>query len=409
MQAARWFAGKGRSIASIDEVDAFALDRAGDGARVLAIADVAYADGGRERYLMAEALAGSWAALLGALREGPLHGAHGRLELRPGPALDRLSGELEGEAVPAADQSNTLVGLGGRLLIKAYRLLQAGPHPEVELCAALDGTGAPVPAFAGSIHHVAADGSDTAIALLQELVPEAEAGWEAPILRAAAVLRGGGAPDAAAVGEYRAAGAAVARLHAALVAVSPPRVADDAVAAGWHAAALAALDAAAAVDPVAAGRRDAIAARLAPLRRAAGTPMTRVHGDLHVAQLLRSPGGLRVIDFEGDPTRPLAERRRPDTPLRDLACLLRSVEHVGWAAARRVADPPDPEAWIRAATAATLAGYGAAPDRELLAALELAKSCQELIYAHRVVPEWAYAPRAGLEALLRRLEDADGP
>ncbi|HEY8584162.1 MAG TPA: hypothetical protein VIL49_14500, partial [Capillimicrobium sp.] len=162
-----------------------------------------------------------------------------------------------------------------------------------------------------------------------------------------------------------------------------------------------------AVDPVAAEHRDAIAARLAPLGEAAGLPLTRIHGDLHVAQLLRSPHALRIIDFEGDPTRPLAERRRPDTPLRDVACLLRSIEHVGWAASRRV-DDLDPERWVRAATAAALDGYDGAPDPELLSALELAKSCQELIYAHRVVPEWAYAPRAGLRALLRRLEAADG-
>ncbi|HEY8588260.1 MAG TPA: hypothetical protein VIL55_01790, partial [Naasia sp.] len=126
------------------------------------------------------------------------------------------------------------MSLGGRLLVKAYRLLQGGPHPEVELCAALDGTGAPVPAFAGSIHHVAPDGTDTAIALLQELIADVESGWEAPILRAAAALREG-STAAAAVAEHREAGAATAQLHAALAEVSGPRVAGAEDAERWHA------------------------------------------------------------------------------------------------------------------------------------------------------------------------------
>jgi maltokinase len=111
------------------------------------------------------------------------------------------------------------------------------------------------------------------------------------------------------------------------------------------------------------------------------------------------------VDLEGDPTAPLAARRRPDTPLRDVAALLRSIDHIGTAAARRAGDA-DPETFIAAAGAAALAAYedrtGSAVDRALLAALELAGECRELVYAHRVVPEWAYAPRAGLRRLLDR-------
>jgi maltokinase len=110
-----------------------------------------------------------------------------------------------------------------------------------------------------------------------------------------------------------------------------------------------------------------------------------------------------VIDFEGDPLRPLAERRRPDTPLRDLAGLLRSADHVGSAASRRACEA-DPSAWIAAAADAVHTGYAeTAPvpvDRALLAALELAKECAELVYALRVLPEWLYAPRLGLRRLL---------
>jgi maltokinase len=128
--------------------------------------------------------------------------------------------------------------------------------------------------------------------------------------------------------------------------------------------------------------------------------LSRIHGDLHFAQFLRTPDRTLVIDLEGDPTAPLAERRRPDTPLRDVAALLRSIDHIGTAAARRAAGT-DPEPFIAAASEAALEAYGPV-DRPLLDALELAAECRELVYAHRVVPEWVYAPQAGLRRLLQR-------
>jgi predicted trehalose synthase len=110
-----------------------------------------------------------------------------------------------------------------------------------------------------------------------------------------------------------------------------------------------------------------------------------------------------IVDLEGDPTAPLAQRRRPDTPLRDLAALLRSIGHIGAAGSRR-AGWADPTAFVDAATAAATDAYenatGAPVDLELLLALEVASECRELVYAHRVVPEWLYAPRAGLKRLL---------
>jgi predicted trehalose synthase len=100
--------------------------------------------------------------------------------------------------------------------------------------------------------------------------------------------------------------------------------------------------------------------------------------------------------------------------LRDVAALLRSIDHIGTAAARRVSAPhphADPDAFIGAARAAALAAYeartGAPVDRRLLGALELAAECRELVYAHRTVPEWAYAPQAGLRRLLRRPQEPE--
>lgn len=423
-QSQRWFAGKRRAFEAAVETDAFL-----DGRVVLA--DVAYGDGGGERYLLLDDAAPLWGALLAELARGPVQGAVGALTLRAGPAFRWLAPDLGRESTPSVDQSNTLVALDDRLLVKAYRRLHAGPHPEVELCAALATTDAPVPAYAGAIWHVAPDGTETAVALLQELVVGAESGWEAPILRAVDwLVAPSSSPDPAV--EYGAAGRAAASLHAALAHAFPGSVAVAETGPAWEADALALLDAATRVEPYAAGVAGAVRSRLAALRDAAGLPLTRIHGDLHVAQLLRTPDQLLVVDFEGDPTRPLADRRRPDTPLRDLACLLRSVDHVGHAAARRCG--LDPEPWIVRATSAVLDGYAAgagasaaappsapsaardtsaaappsaaarepsaAPPPALLHALELAKECQELVYAASVVPEWSYAPRAGLRRLI---------
>jgi predicted trehalose synthase len=177
----------------------------------------------------------------------------------------------------------------------------------------------------------------------------------------------------------------------------------------WRADAEAALAEAARRDPELAAAAPDVRRRLAEFGAVRPPALTRIHGDYHVGQLLRSGGGGAaeplVIDFEGDTTRPLAERLRPDTPLRDLAGLLRCIDHVGSAGSRRAGDA-DPAAWIAAASSAAHAAYAAAApirvDRALLAALELAKECSEYVYAQRVAPEWAYAPRLGMRRLLDR-------
>jgi maltokinase len=380
---ARWFAGKGRHVSDVAIAAA---------AGPLSVADVRYADGGAERYLLVDDEPSVWAPVLAA--------PPAPLRLIPGPFPLPDAAALDGDAfVPSTDQTNTLAVLGGTLLVKAYRRLESGVHPEVEVLRALAGTGAPVPGFAGALEL-----GDTVIALLQEFVPGAEAGWETPIEAAAAHLRAGAGPAPAADLEaFAAAGRAAAELHAALAATLPGAVATGADVAAWRAEAEAALDVAAGLDPEAAAMADAVRAELAVLDRVAPPPLSRIHGDLHYAQFLRAPGRLAIVDFEGDPTRPLAARRALDTPLRDLAALLRSIDHIGRAASRR-ADWAAPDAWIAAVRAAALDAYEAAApvevDLRLLRALEVAKECTELVYAARVLPEWAYAPRLGLRHLL---------
>ena len=136
-------------------------------------------------------------------------------------------------------------------------------------------------------------------------------------------------------------------------------------------------------------------------------PAIRIHGDYHLGQVLHEredPGRWFVLDFEGEPLRPLAERSRPDQPLRDLAGMLRSFDYA--AAVGACTDPT----WLADVRAAFLAGYAAErprPSREdaerariLLAALELDKALYEAVYEAQNRPAWISIPTRALEAIL---------
>ena len=393
LYAQRWFAGKGRAVDGVSRI----VDVGG-----LGVVEVRYADdhGGCERYLIDDD-ALRWADLLHALCAGPVTGASGRLELRPGPGLEPLLDPVGGgERLASLDQSNTLVVVGERLLVKAYRNLRSGVHPEVEILAALAGTRAPVPGFGGSVVLTECDGRETTVALLQRYVPDAASGWEAMIAPVAAQLRGEHELPAPAFAD---AGAASAVLHRVLAERLGAECAPGA-GASWHREAVLVLKAARELEPSLDTLDTAeISERLAPLASADDALVQRIHGDLNLAQFLFAPSGVLIIDFEGNPTTPLERRRVRDTPLRDVATLLRSIDHVGSAAARRT-DGVDPGAWIECTRAIALQAYelqaGARADRALLHALEIVAECRELVYAHRVVPEWAYVARAGLARLL---------
>ena len=143
----------------------------------------------------------------------------------------------------------------------------------------------------------------------------------------------------------------------------------------------------------------------------------RVHGDYHLGQVLRTDAGWFVLDFEGEPARPLDERRRPSSPLKDVAGMLRSF-HYASAVARTERDESALEgmaaAWENRNRQAFLRGYmrAAAPggilpsDPEcvavVLAAFELEKAVYELGYERAFRPEWAHIPLSAL----RRLTEA---
>ena len=122
--------------------------------------------------------------------------------------------------------------------------------------------------------------------------------------------------------------------------------------------------------------------------------LQRIHGDYHLGQVLRRPSGeWLLVDFEGEPLRPLSERTRADSPLRDVAGMLRSFDYVvgarrNTAADEAARDAVDPE-WARAARAGFLDGYIAESEvdlrahRQLLDAFELDKAVYEAMYEAR--------------------------
>jgi maltokinase len=141
------------------------------------------------------------------------------------------------------------------------------------------------------------------------------------------------------------------------------------------------------------------------------TPVTRVHGDLHVGQVLRWAGGYAVSDFDGNPVLPAAERAAPAPPARDVAGMLRSLDHVGRIVDRRTsfAHRGTVAGWtvdvreaFLAAYRATTAAAGRADllDERLLHPFEVEQECRELVYAARHLPRWTYVPDAALADLL---------
>jgi predicted trehalose synthase len=206
-------------------------------------------------------------------------------------------------------------------------------------------------------------------------------------------------------------GHATAQVHRALAELFDTRepTASDRAAAveGWHRR----LSAAIAEVPSLAGRRQAIEAIYTRAAQAPWPRLQRIHGDYHLGQVILVPGrGWVLLDFEGEPMRPMAERSRPDLALRDVAGMLRSFDYV--AGSVRLDEPDRSPAavrqWAHEARVAFLQAYaddsgsaldGQAADQPVLAALELDKAVYEATYEMRARPTWVTIPLRAIARL----------
>lgn len=350
---------------------------------------------------------GVTAAMLGVLASG----AAGSLTAERYASTIPLGGP---ERSMAVDQSNESVVVGDRAVVKLFPRTKPGPQPGVDLPAHLAAVGfGEIPAPLGSILWR----GDALIASVASFVPGARDGWAWYVDDVVGACE----RDDWAVADAHAGavGALVARLHRALATPSAvfPSPVDEAGAeriAVWRAAADARLEEALGLTTDAEGERlrgvaPAAAALIASLTEIDSTPVMRIHGDLHVGQVLRGDdGALYVNDFDGNPLAP--DRMAPDAAARDVAAMTCALDHVGRVVARR--HPSHAEAaaaWAERSRTAFLSAYRAGLgdrralfDERLLAPFEVAQETHEFVYAARYLPRWRYVPDGAMPAVLAR-------
>ncbi|MEP7764039.1 aminoglycoside phosphotransferase [Sanguibacter sp. 25GB23B1] len=328
--------------------------------------------------------------------------------------------DFTGAHILSVEQSNSSVLLpriAGGTMLKVLRTLAPGDNPDVVVPLALTREGwhgVPTPY---AWHEIAVDDADGAwrahAGVLAEFVPDAKDGFELACAHAA-----DGRPFNSPAREL---GTQVAQMHSALRRAFAAEVHDA--------------DPAWLLDALRRRVRSAASASAAVRERAADIeaflthmstvtdeavqqgrplpPLQRIHGDLHLGQALYSPQtGWRILDFEGEPLRPLSERTRPDLGERDVTGMLRSFDY-----AAAVGGATSTE-WARAARRAFLEGYNGylsvpgalgfgqppslADRRLILDSFELDKALYEVVYEERNRPDWIGIPLAAIDRILGR-------
>ncbi|HTE61986.1 MAG TPA: hypothetical protein VK631_16670 [Solirubrobacteraceae bacterium] len=437
----RWFGSKSREVSQIDIAETVPL-RAEAPLLVLALVEARFGEGTHETYQVPLGLRPAeegWSERVIAEADGwtvydaladPAHGRELLHRIRQGDRVPVEDGALrffwaESTSAGAAgsvevrpigvEQSNSSVVFGESLILKAFRRVEPGVNPELELLRFLSERGFPHIAPLAGWYEIQGRQIDATLGVLQEFLPGARDGWEL-------ALDGIRDDPGGLLDRLRVLGEVTGELHTALgsehsdPAFSPDEPSSESLA-------LLTADVDEQIErlfvdlpeieelaPVA-GRGQDVRERLRALSHiGAGGRVIRTHGDLHLGQTMLGERGWVIIDFEGEPARPLPERRLKRSPLRDVAGMLRSFSYAA-AGARILRGTEPPPDWEDRARATFLHGYRERVDSallppgqqafdQLLAVFELEKAVYELRYELNNRPHWVGIPVAGIERLL---------
>lgn len=433
----RWFGGKGRAFTVTGVRQVGAIGSSGnDPGVVVVLAEVTYAEGDRELYQLPlslydapqdhldHALVGRWpegsedgAFAYDAVQDRAAMSAYLRAFDGPHTGLDfiRLEGhDLDLDAVPSlfsGEQSNSSVLFGDDSVLKIFRKVTPGENPDI--------TTHQVLTEAGSTHVAALYGwiesDDLHLAMLQQFLRTASDGWEQALASVRDLFAEGDLHAEEVGGDFASEasrlGTALAEVHDQLRAAFPTAEVDAADVARTMSRRL---DEAIAVVPDLGEYADRARAVFAAMAGLGNLPVQRVHGDLHLGQTLRTVAGWKLVDFEGEPAKSLAERLLPDSRWRDVAGMTRSFDYAPHAVdASLPEDDADvahqrairADEWARRNRKAFLASYCGEgglsdADRTVLTAYVVDKAVYECVYEARNRPAWLPIPLAGVARLV---------
>ena len=441
--ARRWFGSKAREVTHATVVDS-ALLRTVEPLLATTLIEVRFQPGTHETYQLPLGLRRAaegweedvvariddWTAydaladpalareLVHSIRSGrPYSAREGTIEFSAVEGFADLGRELSVARPIASEQSNTSLVFDEELILKVFRRLEPGINPELELLRFLTARGFPNIAPLGGWYAYNGRPMDTTLGVLQRYVAGAQDGWEL------ALDELGRSPEQF-LGRLRRLGEVTGAMHTALASEgADPNFCPEEPSAEALGLLTATIDeeieriwltlpAHEDLEPIA-GRAEEVRDRLRLLTHV-GTfgRVIRHHGDYHLGQTLWAGGDWVVIDFEGEPARSLAERRRKRSPLRDVAGMLRSFAYAASAARilRGAAAPDDWEARARTefvdayleTVDSALMPSGRAAVERLLAIFELEKAVYELRYELNNRPDWVGIPVAGIQRLLEQ-------
>jgi trehalose synthase-fused probable maltokinase len=422
----RWYGAKSRAVAHSEVLDSVEL-RSTEPRFTLELVELRYETGAHDIYQLLhgedeiDGLHDPAAAreLVHAMRAGlTLQGREGTVEFRPIEGFAGLGRELSEARPIGAEQSNTSLVFDDELILKVFRRLEAGINPELEILRFLTEHGFANIAALGGWYGYSGGPMQATLGILQQYVAEGEDGW-------ALALREIAAEPERLLPRLQRLGEVTGEMHTVLASdtgdpafcpetpsVESLGLLTATVDEEIEAVFLSLPDDDERLAPIA-GRGEEVREQLRMLTHAGAIgKVIRTHGDYHLGQTLWSNDDWVILDFEGEPARSLAQRRRKRSPLRDVAGMLRSFAYAS-IVAELERGTPAPEGWETQAREHFLEGYldtidpallpnGAIAIDRLLAVFELEKAVYELRYELDNRPDWVRIPVAGIQRLIEQ-------